>query len=181
MNLNAAALRILIAKGMSLEDVAEFVAANEKGADNTNAERQARYRERRKAKKDNARYSNGVTPLNDNSLNPSSEAKASSPKFPAPDGVEESIWVDFLASPKRRKAGMNATAYAGIANNLKTLAENGFPPGEMIALAVERGWATVKLEWVKNDGQQRNQHHPNIGKTTAAIASLGGFDDHSPM
>lgn len=91
------------------------------------------------------------------------EASASSTKrarkltgFPAPDGVPEGTWLDFLNSPNRRKAGMSATAYAGIANNLNSLAEHGFPPGEMIALAVERGWKTVKLEWVQNDGQQRN-------------------------
>jgi hypothetical protein len=91
-----------------------------------------------------------------------SEAKASSPKprakFPAPDGVPEEVWKDFLASPKRRKAGMSATAYAGITNNLRTLAEHGYPPGKMIALAVERGWTTVKLEWVQNDERQSSSN-----------------------
>ena len=174
MNLNSAALKLMAAKGLTLDDVAEIVAANEVRQDSTATERKRRQRARDKSRRDVTR-----DPPNDNSLTPGSEAKASSPKYPAPEGVEESIWVDFLASPKRRKAGMNATAYAGITNNLKALSEHGFPPGEMIALAVERGWTTVKLEWVKNDGRQ--QHHPNIGKTTAAIASLGGFDDHSPM
>lgn len=110
----------------------------------------------------------------------SSEAKASSqcrPKFSAPDGVPESVWSDFLASPKRRKAGMSATAYAGIKNNLVALAEHGFPPGEMIALAVERGWTTVKLEWVQNDRQRTNRmagHQPD-GLSTTARAALSVF------
>ena len=87
-----------------------------------------------------------------------SEAKASSvtraPKanaFPAPADVPDSVWKDFLASPKRKKAGMSQTAYAGIVNNLMALTEHGYPPGDMIALAVERGWTTIKLEWVQND------------------------------
>jgi hypothetical protein len=176
--LNSAMLEQMKAEGLDLDACIRIVKAGEKRADPTNAERQARFRAKGKR---NTVTVTGVTPNDNNTLTPGSEAKASSPKFPAPDGVEESIWLDFLGSPKRRKAGMNATAYAGIASNLKSLAENGFPPGEMIALAVERGWTTVKLEWVKNDGRQANQHHPNIGKTTAAIASLGGFDDHSPM
>lgn len=179
MNLNSAALKVMAAKGLTLDDVAEIVAANEQTRDPTAAERMRNMRARRKGEK----VTRNVTPVtpNDNTLTPGSEAKASSPKYPAPDGVGDSVWLDFLASPKRRKAGMNATAYAGIVSNLKALAENGFPPGEMIALAVERGWVTVKLEWVKSDGRQTNQHHPNIGKTSAAIAALGGLGDHSPM
>lgn len=55
MNLTAAALRLMAEKGLTLQDVAEIVAANEKGRDNTNAERQARHRAKRKAE------SNGVT------------------------------------------------------------------------------------------------------------------------
>lgn len=172
---NVAILKAMQAEGLDLDACIRVLEAGEKRADPTAAERKRR--QRAKSRRDVTR-----DPPNDNTLTPEvSEAKASSPKYPAPEGVEENIWVDFLASPKRRKAGMNATAYAGIANNLKALAENGFPPGEMIALAVERGWTTVKLEWVKNDGQQRNQHHPNIGKTTAAIAALGGFHDDRPM
>lgn len=86
----------------------------------------------------------------------SSSTKASPSKrkrFPAPAGVSDDIWQDFLASPKRRKAGMSDTAYSGIKNNLRALAEHGFPPGEMISLAVERGWVTVKLEWVRENGR----------------------------
>lgn len=100
-------------------------------------------------------------------------------KFPAPNGVEDHIWRDFLASPKRRKAGMSATAYAGIKNNLSNLAEHGYPPGEMIALAVERGWATVKLEWVQNDGQQRTngmgRHQPSDGLSATTRAARDVF------
>lgn len=97
-----------------------------------------------------------------------SEAKASSAKrprkadrFPPPQDVPPEVWADFLNSPKRRKAGMSATAYAGIVNNLVVLAEHGFPPGEMVALAVERGWTTVKLDWVLNERTQRNERSNN--------------------
>lgn len=48
MNLNAASLRILLAKGMTLEDVADFVAAKERTRDLTGAERQRRCRAKAK-------------------------------------------------------------------------------------------------------------------------------------
>jgi hypothetical protein len=109
-----------------------------------------------------------------------SEAKASSQRiaFLPPSGVPDEIWSDFLKSPKRRKAGMSTTAYAGIQNNLNTLAEHGYPPGEMIALAVERGWTTVKLEWVQNDGKSLGRHQPandGLSPTTRAARAVFGI------
>lgn len=111
-----------------------------------------------------------------------SEAKASSGKarvrFLAPPNVPEPVWRDFLESPKRRKAGMSGTAYQGICNNLITLAEHGFPPGEMIALAVERGWTTVKLAWVQNEerklGYERADPNPTGTALARVQAALGG-------
>ena len=49
MNLNAAALKLMAAKGLTLEDVAEIVAANEARTDSTAAERQRRCRENKRA------------------------------------------------------------------------------------------------------------------------------------
>ena len=99
--------------------------------------------------------------------------------FPAPSGVPDQVWRDFVTSPKRRKAGMSTTAYSGICNNLTALAEHGFPPGEMIALAVERGWTTVKLDWVLNErGSQRNRmerHQSSDGLSPTTRAALDVF------
>jgi hypothetical protein len=105
----------------------------------------------------------------------SSEAKASSP-YPPPPGVPDPIWSDFLKSPKRRKAGMSNTAYRGICNNLTEIAEHGFPPGQTIALAVERGWVTVKLEWVQNDRRTNGMAgHQSDGLSSTARAGLTVF------
>lgn len=82
--MNSDALAFLAAKGLSLDEVVQLARIMEKKADPTNAERQARYREKRAAAKDNALH-NGVTPPNDNkNSNPPevlpSEAKASLPR-----------------------------------------------------------------------------------------------------
>jgi hypothetical protein len=71
MNLNAAALRLMAAKGLSLDDVAEIVAANEVTRDPTAAERQARCRARkRESQRDVTR-----DPLNEEVLNPGDSPK----------------------------------------------------------------------------------------------------------
>lgn len=186
MNFNAAALRLMLAKGLSLGDVVEIAEANERRSDPTAADRMRRYRERKSVTRNVTRNA----PPNDNSNPPvASEAKAaSSPhraKFPPPPNVSDGIWADFLASPKRRKAGMSKTAYAGIKNNLAELAEHGFPPGDMVALAVERGWTTIKLEWVQNDERSqtyrrspdrlgRNQSPDGLSPTTRAALAVFG-------
>lgn len=107
-------------------------------------------------------------------------------QFLPPPGVDAQVWGDFLASPNRRKAGMSQTAYSGICNNLRKLAEHGFPPGEMIAMAVERGWKTVKLEWVQNDGRSGNgmagnrRDRPDDGLSSTARAALKVFGGGHP-
>lgn len=62
MGLNAAAVQILVDRGLSAQDIADVMAACEKKKDNTTAERQARYRARQKRGDSNARNSNAVTP-----------------------------------------------------------------------------------------------------------------------
>lgn len=181
MSLNAATIEILIAKGLSASDLLEVARATEVKADRTNAERQARHRARRK--------NNAVTvtdaPLNEVSSKPSdpTEPKGSSgsrrQSFLPPSGVPDQIWSDFLASPKRRKAGMSETAYSGIVNNLDELAEHGYPPGKMIKLAVERGWVTVKLDWVRGqqNGSTANRQGPSadgLSSTTRAAQRVFG-------
>lgn len=168
MSFNVAMLEAMQAEGLDLSACIRVLRAGEKKADPTAAERKRR--QRAKSRRDVTRD----PPNEEDNLTPGSEAKASSPIYPPPQGVSDAIWGDFLKSPKRKKAGMNPTAYTGICNNLKTLAEHGFPPGEMVALAVERGWVTVKLEWVQN-----NERRPanDRGKSAAAYAMLNASPD----
>lgn len=72
-----------------------------------------------------------------------SEAKASSPRraaYPPPPGVPSEVWFDYLKLRDRKKAAMSDTAYRRQLAKLQQLAEAGWPPGEVVALSVERGW-----------------------------------------
>jgi hypothetical protein len=60
--------------------------------------------------------------------------------FPEPEGVSPEQWLAFTA---QRKKKLNDHAYHLLCGKLRTLAEHGWPPGQMIDLAIERGWETV--------------------------------------
>ena len=71
--MNTETLRLLVAKGLSAEDILEISEAMDCKTRSQNAERQARFRARRKAEKENVTNnvtSNGVTPPNDIYSNP---------------------------------------------------------------------------------------------------------------
>lgn len=103
------------------------------------------------------------------------DRKRAREKFESPAGVPDQVWHDFLHSPKRRKAGMSKTAYNGICNSLQKLADNGYPPGDMVALAVERGWLTVKLEWVQNEQRTQGNRQSSDGLSSTTRAALAVF------
>ena len=195
MSLNAATIEFLLSKGLSGEDLLEVARRSEmRAAPSSAAVRQKRYRDNKRNERDVTR---DVTspPIEDNHTPPGyekTEAKASKKAhreklqalgsclrqaFPPPLDVPDAVWADFLNSPKRKKAGMSPTAYAAILKNLAVLAEHGFPPGEMIALAVERGWVTIKPEWVENERRTNSlgRHQPADGISSTARAALAVF------
>jgi hypothetical protein len=103
------------------------------------------------------------------------EAKASSKKFAAPPGVSEPQWQAFR---KQRRKPLNDHSYALLCNKLRSLADAGWPPGDMIDLAIERGWETVFAPRTDNDRRTysmgRNQPADGLSSTArAAIAVFG--------
>lgn len=164
MSLNAATIEILLAKGLSGEDLLEVARATEVRADPTNAQRQARHREKKKAER------NGVTvtrrdaikpPLDEieNLIPPCEEPiePSGSKPFAPPNGVTPAQWADFLTVRRTKRAGkMTTTGYGRLCSKLDKLAEDGWPPGEMIGLAVERGWTSVFAP--KDFGHERSNN-----------------------
>jgi hypothetical protein len=74
--------------------------------------------------------------------------------------VSKTQWAAFRS--QRRKA-LNARSYTLLCNKLTKLAEDGWPPGDMIDLAIERGWETVFAP-----------RTPNHGQSTSNVTSLRG-------
>jgi len=60
--------------------------------------------------------------------------------FPPPDGVTDEQWAAFR---KQRRKALNERSYTLLVNKLTKLAAEGYASGELIDLAIERGWETV--------------------------------------
>lgn len=180
MSLNSDALAFLAEKGFTVADIVEFARLSERKADPTNAERQARYRERRKERKCEAvtRDSNGVIPPIERIHTPSSvsnetvktNGRAIAQKLP-------DDWQPVLTASAQRIV-------------------DGWPPGrfeqELAAFrdyaadkgrtskdwqAAFRTWLTNAERWTKNDRsktiQPGNGHSPDRRSTLARAIDEG--------
>jgi hypothetical protein len=168
MNLNAAALKLMAAKGLTLEDVAEIVAANE-SRDRTNAERQARHRAKRKEAKSNAVTVTPVTPPNDiDTLTPHevSEDKSSSPrpKFVLPADIPADPFQGFVEM--RAKSGKRMTDRAkhlAVLRLRKLRDEDGWPPGDVLNHSTLNGYQGLfPPKDRNNDSLQRPRTNPLV-------------------
>lgn len=74
--------------------------------------------------------------------------------IPAPDGVEESLWADFLAIRKAKRAPLTATAMQAIE---REASKAGWTLAQALSECCARGWQGFKAEWVAG----RPQSAPN--------------------
>lgn len=77
--------------------------------------------------------------------------------FPKPDGVEQSIWNDYLEIRKAKRAPMSDTALAAI---IREATKAGWTLNNALAECVARGWQSFKAEWVNRNGTGNNQNGP---------------------
>jgi hypothetical protein len=81
--------------------------------------------------------------------------------WPIPNGVSAEQWDAFC---RQRKKALNPRAYELLTGKLVALARDGWPPGDLIDLAIERGWETVF-----EPKDHRNGNRPATDPLTAAI------------
>jgi hypothetical protein len=171
---NAETISVLLAKGLTGDDILEVARAMEVVAPKSSAAiRQKRYRDN---KRDVTR---DVTPSPNerDNLTPTRvekpSAKAEVKKFPEPEGISPEQWQAFR---KQRKKPLNERSYTLVCNKLTELAEAGWPPGEMIDLAIERGWETVFAP--RNFGNERADNNPTataLARVQSALRHGGAF------
>ena len=192
--LNAAAAQILVDKGLSAQDIVDVMIANEKKADNTAAERQARYRAKRKQQK-SRRNSNGVTPPIESIHTPSDNSSDDECHSPASDAgtvlekwsavakpLRLSCWEKL--TPKRRKlieARIRDHGLEPILLAIERVPKSGFLRGE-------RGdWNGANLDFLtrpdtvpsilegKYDDRERSSAVPSTGTTRrgGSLADIG--------
>lgn len=75
------------------------------------------------------------------------------PIFVCPNGVDQSVWADFLKARKTKGCTNSATAYAKVLRDIAAVsAVTGEPPGRVVEVAAERGWASIN-DWTNGTPQ----------------------------
>jgi hypothetical protein len=146
-------MEFLAAKGLSLSDAIEFAKLGNKKSNG--AERQARYRARRRGGNVTSDVTRDASPppierihtpsvSSDEETIPPAKSKSAIPA--KPEGVNETTWQDFLALRKRKRAPVTETVIAGIAAEAKLA---GWSLESALAKCVVRGWQSFEADWVK--------------------------------
>lgn len=176
MSLTIEQMEFLQARGLSLSDVIEFARLNPKAPRSANAERQARFRQRRKDGVGNAEVTESATegvtnnvtdnatrdvtaplslPPNENNSNPPTHTPGNNTRArkgtgtPAkPEGVKDQTWADFLDLRKRKRAPLTETAMAGIEREAR---KAGWSMEAALEKCVVRGWQGFEADWLKGE------------------------------
>lgn len=189
MGLSASMIDAMVSAGCTAEQLAAVIkadiaeregVANERRA--RDAERQRRHRMSRDVTVTECDIDgHGVTPPfpspsfppdppnTPSHTRPSNNTRARKDSFPAPTGVSDEQWSGFLDQRKKR---VTARAYGLLCNKLEVLARDGWPPGDMIDLATERGWETVFKPKEFESGRFKRQGCPSGGKATDGWQSV---------
>lgn len=164
--MNVETLRLLVAKGLSPQDILEVAETLDAPKPRSAAAiRQARYRANHKAEGATCDVTNDVTrdvsgdvsaslplPPNENKSNPpaptlpeldSTRARKAG-RFPAdfacPAWAEPETWADLLKNRKTKHLTNTATAHRKFVTAVEAMADEAWPPGRLLEAIVARGW-----------------------------------------
>lgn len=178
MSLIATAVKHMMDAGMSSDAILAAIADMESKitpSRSKGAERQARYRERNKASQsvtsdDNVTTTPALSPPNENNLTPPIPTPEYIPParkgtdFPMLDCADAALWRDFLKNRKAKNLSNTATAHKRLVNDLAAMAaRTGWPPGEVFAACVAKGWGAIYDPRDKNNGNDRRNSNNSGG------------------
>lgn len=158
MSLTIEQMEFLQMRGLSLSDVIEFARMTDKPR-SAAAERQARYRARKKDCDVTGDVTRDVTCVTDPALSPSPNENNSNPhphthpdntprargadQFPRPEWASTQLWADLKANRKAKRLPNTATAHAKFLRDIAALETDEWPPGRLLEAIVARGWAAA--------------------------------------
>lgn len=179
--IDAAVLRAMAAAGATTEVIIAAVEAAQ-AADEArreakragNAERQQRFRDRRKARKEGVTQDNAsnalrsVTPPIDITHTPQPDIppvggnqarrtrkRAAQPVPAKPDEVSDQVWADFLDHRTRLGTDVSETVIAGFRREADRV---GWPLEQALSESILRGWRGFKAEWIKDNDRTIPSH-----------------------
>lgn len=92
-------------------------------------------------------------------------------KVATPDGVNESLWNDFLKVRKEKKLALTQTALKGIEREAKNCNKS---LSEVLQICCENGWAGFKANWLeKQDNPIEKKKQSNWWLTDESVLAKG--------
>ncbi|WP_162527164.1 helix-turn-helix domain-containing protein [Sphingomonas solaris] len=88
--------------------------------------------------------------------------------MPPPAAVSDEQWAGFLAMRRAKRQTLTPRAYELLCRKLVDLTEAGWPPGDLIDLAVERNWTTV-YEPRNERSPNAQRHHQDSGRRDGPV------------
>jgi hypothetical protein len=180
MSLNAALIQVLVEKGLSAQDILDIAKASEVKVDRTAADRQARYRERKKGKR-NAVTSRRDPPIERDhtppDISPSGENQEDAGAIRDPDWIEIPDWVPakpwngYLEMRRRKRAWPTANAVELIVTDLRQWRAKGHDPGAILNTSTVSNWTGIFEPKAPANGQHSHTAKPttrDIGERVAA-------------
>ena len=194
--MNVETMRLLVAKGLSAEDILEIAESMDAPRQRSAAaERQARYRARRKAEEEQAdAVTDGVTdnvtrdgnernapplsrPLSPQTpLTPThtpgtqTPARVRADDFPCPDWCEPAVWRDLKANRRTKKLTNTPTAHKRFVEAIEAMADEHWPPGRLVEAIAAKGWGGPHDPRDDRKPNNDNRKQPSSGSNTAALA-----------
>lgn len=147
--------------------------------DETNAQRQARYREAHKkpVTPSNALRNVTVTGIDTEEDTDKEVDKKNTRATAPPDGVSHSLWTDFKKLRAAKKAAITDTAIQGIAREAQ---KAGVSLSDALTMCCERGWTAFRADWHANATSAKPAAmtaRNNTHKYAGAAAAIWGNDN----
>ena len=108
-----------------------------------------------------------------NNQEPITNNNKTNTKIATPDGVTESVWIDFLTIREAKNSPITATALSGIVREAE---KAGWSLDKAIQECITRGWQSFKADWVQQRPNRFDQHleitvpgKPGLDPTLARI------------
>ena len=124
----------------------------------TNAERQKRYREAHKNTSKESNVTRNVTvTLTDTDTDTDTDKYKKTRAIAPPDGVDKSVWADFVELRKSKKAKLTQTALDGITSEAD---KAGWTLENALRECCSRGWTGFKAYWVADKTSAKSSKPP---------------------
>ena len=85
--------------------------------------------------------------------------------------VGEQLAADYMAVRKDR--GAKTLTHTALAGLQREAAKAGLPLADAVRLCIERGWASLRADWLLRDALPN--HAPNTGRATPSVHTVGVF------